>query len=811
MTFSPDGQWLAIQEENNVQIWHIATDTWEEVVRIPNEVMKFSPDGRWLAVATLGDSVATVQVWLLQMPWQQPFQTLTQQTEGVYYVPLLSFSPDGQWVMLATKQSELEGQVTIWEIVTGEPKLNSSESVYDAAFSPDSQWVVWANYWADATVWKVGVWTEPQILKGLSFEFSSDNRWLATYEQWIVESGSNATLSVWDMKTWETIMNTPLEIHVEDMTLTPEGNKLIISGRCLEGENCYNRVSVIEVETWKEKGQLLERAWADYSGDGRWMATIEGNVVQIWDIGLKQRETALTNAELSYHDGQWLDIDDSDVPDDIWETVETDQVFSPDGKWLAQIDNRNVYLREAETLKELLRLPHRWPVKTLAFSSNGIWLVTGSSEDVAQSWIHAGKKEIRVWDLVTGREIERIELEGSDVNMEVAFSPNNQYIIYRSEDGLSEGIWTLQREDLILEACQRLPRNITLEEWQYYLGDEVYRKTCSNLPYHPSVIQHQIEQAETFVTEGNIMSATVTYESIVQAISEIYVYDYQYPVAEMACRSGASYGFAELVLPACDHAIELLVSNSFLHSSSAVNYHNARGLTRALSGDLDGAIQDFEFVVAKWEEQSACVSSTNNQCSKWQDLIKVWSTGQHLNKEEILGFLGYYDVLVDSPEFKLPLRQGPAVNYPKLSQLPHRTGLKSLETPEVTQGKIGQVGQWLYVRTFYGEEGYVAAWYLRSPYETLDEMPPEKLDEVWEGTKQLVQVASPDEPLRLRQGPSSDYPLLGYLAHAMILESLESPTETRSKVGQLDQWLHVRTPDGQEGYVLAWYLCPLEQ
>jgi hypothetical protein len=37
-------------------------------------------------------------------------------------------------------------------------------------------------------------------------------------------------------------------------------------------------------------------------------------------------------------------------------------------------------------------------------------------------------------------------------------------------------------ENLINEACSRLPRNFTKEEWQDYMGDESYQLTCPNLP-----------------------------------------------------------------------------------------------------------------------------------------------------------------------------------------------------------------------------------------------------------------------------------------------------------------------------------------
>ena len=48
-------------------------------------------------------------------------------------------------------------------------------------------------------------------------------------------------------------------------------------------------------------------------------------------------------------------------------------------------------------------------------------------------------------------------------------------------------IWLLWSEDLITEACNRLTRNLNLEEWKQFFPNEQYRKTCTNLPIHPSV------------------------------------------------------------------------------------------------------------------------------------------------------------------------------------------------------------------------------------------------------------------------------------------------------------------------------------
>jgi tetratricopeptide (TPR) repeat protein len=66
------------------------------------------------------------------------------------------------------------------------------------------------------------------------------------------------------------------------------------------------------------------------------------------------------------------------------------------------------------------------------------------------------------------------------------------------------------------------------------------------------------------------------------------------------CWHGAQSGYANHVLFACDRAIKLDPENG--------NYRDSRGLARALTGDVQGAIEDFEFSlqwarrVNEWEE-----------------------------------------------------------------------------------------------------------------------------------------------------------------------------------------------------------------
>jgi len=88
--------------------------------------------------------------------------------------------------------------------------------------------------------------------------------------------------------------------------------------------------------------------------------------------------------------------------------------------------------------------------------------------------------EIKLSDTATGRVVNTI-YHYSVVN-DFAFSPNGRWVATASVDGKVR-LWPLSSEDIIREACARLPRNLSQEEWKMYLGDKTnYRETCPGLP-----------------------------------------------------------------------------------------------------------------------------------------------------------------------------------------------------------------------------------------------------------------------------------------------------------------------------------------
>jgi WD40 repeat protein len=141
---------------------------------------------------------------------------------------------------------------------------------------------------------------------------------------------------------------------------------------------------------------------------------------------------------------------------------------------------------EVASGKELVRLPHEnVVVYAIAFSPDGRYLATGGGDPTG---ISAGTSGIaRVFEAESGKEIAR--LPHDDLVYSVVFSPDGRYLdtvlVPSGSEYVGESILRrhlLQSHDLITEICARLTRNLTYEEWNQYVGDTPYQKTCPRLP-----------------------------------------------------------------------------------------------------------------------------------------------------------------------------------------------------------------------------------------------------------------------------------------------------------------------------------------
>ena len=172
--------------------------------------------------------------------------------------------------------------------------------------------------------------------------------------------------------------------------------------------------------------------------------------------------------------------------------------------------------------------------------------------------------------------------------------------------------------------------------------------------------------------------------------------------------------------------------------------------------------------------------------------------------------------------------------------VPAGTQLTLLESDGAS--KIGAINQWVRVRTPQGQEGFAAAWYLENipgstpapvtepapvpvsePPVTTSETPsttptpsapstpstpvePPKEEKKDDKLTVVVSNAVGTNGLRLRKTASKGGALLTILMAGTRLTVLEPAQRAKTKIGKPNQWLYVRGPSNQRGYVGAEYV-----
>jgi hypothetical protein len=159
-----------------------------------------------------------------------------------------------------------------------------------------------------------------------------------------------------------------------------------------------------------------------------------------------------------------------------------------------------------------------------------------------------------------------------------------------------------------------------------------------------------------------------------------------------------------------------------------------------------------------------------------------------------------------------------------VTTVPAGTQLTLLETDGAS--KIGAINQWVRVRTPDGQEGFAAAWYLEKvpvplpgPVVDPEPEPPVSTPEAPATPTIPITPAEPEEKLvvvvssavgtsglRLRKTPSKGGALVTVLKAGTRLAVLDPAKKAKARIGKPNQWLHVRTPGSQRGYVSAEYV-----
>jgi WD40 repeat protein len=430
------------------------------------------------------------------------------------------------------------------------------------------------------------------------------------------------------------------------------------------------------VRLWDLSGQQLAQ-WKGHDGgiwrvsfspDGQRLATAGWNgKVRLWDLSGQQL------AQLNCHQGLVRSVS-----------------FSPDGQHVATAGDDGVArLWNLFGQQQVQWKGHQGGVNSVSFSPDGQRIATAGDDGVARLWNLFGQQQVqwkghqggvnsvsfspdgqriatagwdgttKLWEL-TGRRLAQWKGHQGRV-LSVSFSSDGQRLATTGDDGTVR-LWQVEGlDELLIRGCDWLKDYFVthpeaLEKLQVCQNRFQFTTTGRKLAKEGNVESNAIAklsdsaqlpptlcdpQAEVrqlaakflVAVVGEICTRQGDIEKALAAYAEAQrlnpTLEIPATVGNNLCRWGSLWGFAAEVMDACDTAVALEPENG--------RFRDSRGLARALTGNIEGAIEDFQAFV-DWTDQQ----ERKAKRQRWIEALRV--DENPFTKEEIENLFNEYNV-----------------------------------------------------------------------------------------------------------------------------------------------------------------------
>jgi WD40 repeat protein len=396
IAFSPDGNILASGSlDGSIRLWNLATGRVSKTLRGHTEKVRsiaFSPNGKNIVSCASG-IINETSLILWDVANGQKTNLIGDRISHIYSV---AFSLDGKTIISGSG----DGSLGIWEVATGQEKkiLKAHGSwVFSVAVSPNNKSVLSGSYDRTLRLWDVENGLQLKIFTGHTDQINSVA--FSPNGKTALSGSDDRTLRLWD-----------LENGRELKILIGHTNKVTSVAFSLDGKTALSGSYDNTIRLWDLStgfviktfgGNSSERAAVRFSPNGKVIASGSGNIghttINFWELA--------TGGERKFLNGKSGFVRNLE--------------FSPNGETIISTnDDKNLYLTDVSTGKEIMNFNHTDAVRSFAFSPDGQTIISG------ESYI------LNLWNVETGRKIKTFDLSPSPYSSvsSVAFSPDGRTI-----------------------------------------------------------------------------------------------------------------------------------------------------------------------------------------------------------------------------------------------------------------------------------------------------------------------------------------------------------------------------------------------
>jgi hypothetical protein len=199
--------------------------------------------------------------------------------------------------------------------------------------------------------------------------------------------------------------------------------------------------------------------------------------------------------------------------------------------------------------------------------------------------------EIQLVDLRAWRTFDAMLGQHKRSVSALAFSSDGLHLAAASRGDIV--LWDVDVESWRTRACAIARRNFTIEEWDRYLGEQPYQKSCADAGSPPKIPLDAKRALGLAVRSFKLGESSEARQLFAEAALLAAAGD-DAKLANEVCWFGAPRGASAEVMVACERAVEL--------ESGHASYRDSRAIARAETGDIAGAIEDLRFYVASIED-----------------------------------------------------------------------------------------------------------------------------------------------------------------------------------------------------------------